>query len=133
MSVRIIVASKKEVVQEKSEVKGSYLNGKKHSLWSYWDQNGSKLRENIYLNDFIHGLAIDYYSNGRKHTMVNYENGIQNCIYEEWNEHDYLTVEGFYKNGKKHGHWVYRNPGKIFTTGECFDNCTKVSCSQLTR
>ncbi len=115
------------------KAKGLYLNGKKHGLWSYWDENGAKLKEIDYLNDLMHGLTLEYHPNGIKRVMANYENGVQNGIYKELNEQGYFIIEGSYKNGNKHGSWTYNDPNKPFGSIACYDNGVRVSCSQLNR
>ena len=50
----------------KTLLKGTYKNGKKDGLWTWWYENGQKRRERTFKDGEQDGLWTQWYENGQK-------------------------------------------------------------------
>ena len=78
---------KEEGYHEKGqkEFEGSYKDGKKEGLWTYWNENGQKKYEWNYKDGEEDGLKIYWYENGQKWYEGTYKDG-KLISKKEWNE-----------------------------------------------
>ncbi len=106
--------------------------------WVYYHEKSKKVmtREN-YINGKLDGKVITYYPNGIITEEINYKNGIKEgednyyspdgillkkLLYRNdelqgaalhYDAFGNIVIEGFYKDGKKHGLWKYYKDGKV--------------------
>ena len=55
------------------------------------------------------GKIVEFYKNGARKYMVNYDNGIKDGKYETWFKSGAKKSEGEYKGGKRIGLWNWYN------------------------
>ena len=55
------------------------------------------------------GQIVEFYKNGARKFLVNYDDGVKNGKYETWFKSGTKKVEGEYKNGKRIGKWNWFN------------------------
>ncbi len=53
----------------------NWINGKRDSLATWWDENGNKEAEKNFYEGKTHGLHTEYYPSGIKQREANYDNG----------------------------------------------------------
>lgn len=117
---------------------GKMENQKRIGKWKYYHPNSDLLMsEENYSNGILDGMTITYYPNGRKTEEIEYKNGAQNGIHNYYSEEGILikklkyeddqlhgpafyydaqgqlTIEGFYKHGKKDKTWKYYENGEV--------------------
>jgi len=62
-----------------------------------------------------YGQIVEFYKNGTRKYLVNYDNGIKDGEYETWFKSGNTKVEGNYKDGKRIGTWKwYDEKGKAY-------------------
>jgi|WetSurMetagenome_2_1015567.scaffolds.fasta_scaffold85843_1 antitoxin component YwqK of YwqJK toxin-antitoxin module len=88
---------------------GSFLDRKYDGLWTFWYQNGKKLKQGNYVNGKEEGKWTSWYSNGYKKEEGEFINGERNGLWKEWGI-DYSWAEGTYINGKKANDWKAMAP-----------------------
>ena len=61
------------------------------------------------------GQIVEFYKNGTRKYLVNYDNGIKDGNYETWFKSGNKKVEGKYEGGKRVGTWNwYDEKGKAY-------------------
>jgi antitoxin component YwqK of YwqJK toxin-antitoxin module len=61
------------------------------------------------------GQIVEFYKNGTRKYLVNYDNGIKDGKYETWFKTGTKKVEGKYQDGKRVGTWNwYDEKGKAY-------------------
>ena len=65
-------------------------DGKRHGLWTTWNENGQKKLEGNYKDGQLDGLFTSWYENGQKKVERNYKDGKMDGLYTNW-----------YENGQK--------------------------------
>lgn len=53
------------------------------------------------------GQIVEFYKNGTRKYLVNYDNGIKDGDYETWFKSGNKKIEGKYKDGKRIGTWSW--------------------------
>lgn len=106
--------------------------------WLYYQEKSNDvLSREFYKNGKLDGKKTTYYSNGKLTEELNYENGEmlgENNYYSPdgvllkklkyvndqlqgpatyYDANGNVVIEGFYKDGKKHGLWKYYKDGKV--------------------
>ena len=69
------------------EKEGTYKDGKKDGLWTYWNENGQKKSEVTYKNGELDGLWISWFENGQKKTEGT------------WKDGNFISVKGWNEDG----------------------------------
>jgi antitoxin component YwqK of YwqJK toxin-antitoxin module len=118
--------------------KGNYINQKKDSLWTFYDDRGYVSYQEEYKGGKLHGQRVVYFEpqNGKYPVMEysNWKNGVQHGDYKKYHPNMKLAEEGkwvdgqrtgivkhYYPSGKqarieryqfgvKHGYWVFYSP-----------------------
>lgn len=117
---------------------GKMVDKKRSGEWLYYHENSSEImtREN-YVNGILDGQKNTYYSNGKITEESSYKKGAlegENNYYSPegvlikklkyrndqlqgeafyYDAFGNVVIEGFYKDGRKHGLWKYYKDGKI--------------------
>ena len=72
------------------------------------EQVSNKVEFNVDARSYS-GRIVEFYKNGARKYMVNYDNGIKNGKYETWFKSGAKKLEGEYKSGKRIGKWNWYN------------------------
>ena len=67
------------------EKEGTYKDGEKDGLWTYWNENGQKKSEVTYKDGEFDGLSMDWYENGQKSYETTWKDG-KVISHKRWNE-----------------------------------------------
>jgi len=76
---------------------------KKHGLYERWYSNGQKHTQMNFQNGKFHGLYEGWYWNGQKCMQNNYQNGKEHGLHESWYENGIKRYIINYQNNKEHG------------------------------
>ena len=85
--------SKKELLKEvlfyddsTKRQEGSYKNGERTGLWTYWYPNGNKWSQGVYENGIENGLKTTWYENGQKYYEGNLKDGNRVGVWKFWDK-----------------------------------------------
>ena len=89
-------------------------NGKSHGKTTFWYESGGKKSEAQYFQGMQHGWTLFWYKSGRKKSAQYWDQGTKTGQYQEWFDagedgKEPFKLQGQYKDGEKHGVWVYYN------------------------
>ncbi len=74
----------------------------------YYDVAANTLRAEVnYVEGKIDGTYKEYYDNGARKATILYDEGLENGDVEFYYRTGDIKIEGKYKNGEKHGKWIY--------------------------
>ena len=117
----------------KKEFEGSYKDGKKDGLYTYWHED-VLMYEGTYKDGKEDGLWTKWYVNGQKNWEGTYKEGQTiDGLWTRWYENGQKNYEGTSKNGKREGLWTdyYENgqkmtvrtynDGKLMNSEKCWD------------
>ena len=60
-----------------------------------------------------HGKWLIYYDSGQLRYEINYNLGLRDGLYRQFNHHGDLDINGFYEHGEYSGQWTYYLDGRI--------------------
>lgn len=81
------------------------------------DEAGNIIEDGFLKDSLKHGVWLTYEKTFLfPKTLANFENGIANGIYIEFNEKGQINIQAFYKNNKLHGSWAKFNYGRYETS-----------------
>lgn len=105
---------------KKKMSEGNYVNKQKEGVWKIYHVNGQTvMAEEPYKNDKLHGVKKIYYISGKLSEEIEYKNGIEDGISNQYAESGAKIKETFYKNGTLHGKLTVRDAnGKITDEAE---------------
>ncbi len=86
---------------------GRIENGNKSGTWTWFHENGLKLREIPYLNGSINGTLISYYPTGEVSAMTEFADGVKNGSMTRWYKTGEVCLEAHYLNGYPSGTWKF--------------------------
>lgn len=129
------------------QAKGKYINEKKDSVWTFYDENGKLLSTENYKEGKKEGKSVVYYPSGSVSEEKNYKNDLKDGEFKQYFEGKKIKAEGTYvadkfvgKNafyypngmaaasgfyndkGNRHGVWVYRDKDGKITSKDVYDN-----------
>ena len=76
------------------QYKGSFREGRRDGLHTYWYPNGQKQQEVNYKNGEMDGLQLFWHDNGQKQREANYKDGVEISA-KFWNNKGELISETF--------------------------------------
>ncbi len=85
----------------------SYVNGVKEGLWKTWHPNGKLYKEGYVKNGKEHSEYQEYYENGALKYQYNYVMGEKDGKWLSWYESGSPYTERNFKMGKLHGRLVH--------------------------
>ncbi|MCD6069334.1 MAG: hypothetical protein K0S33_4160 [Bacteroidetes bacterium] len=131
----------------KMQAKGKYVNEKKDSTWTFYDESGKLLSQETYKEGKKNGKSIVYYPNGEVSEERSYKMDVEDGSYKMYFEGKKLKGEGTYENGKlvgknayyypngtsaaigyytksgqKNGVWLYKDAEGKVTSKDVYDN-----------
>jgi len=83
----------------------------------YYDNDEQKIKSEMTYNDHekIEGIYTEYYENGSKKAVVEFEDGVMNGDALLYYDSGNIKIEGKYKDGQKEGKWKnYTEDGNLF-------------------
>jgi antitoxin component YwqK of YwqJK toxin-antitoxin module len=83
------------------EFEGSYKDGEKDGLWTWWYEDGQKRKEETYKDGKRDGLLTGWYENGQKWYEEIYKYGELDGKSTFWYKNGQKGYEKTYKDGKK--------------------------------
>lgn len=86
-------------LNNKIKAKGKYINEKKDSLWSFYDEDGKLLSTENYNNGLKEGKSIIYYTDGTILEEGNYKNDKKNGSFKQFYPDKQIKMESSYKDG----------------------------------
>ncbi len=93
-------------------LEGTFVNGKKESLWRKYVLRTKPLREETYKDGLLHGVSRVFSDDGKLLYQTIFINGT-GYYKEYYNDNKQLFLEGEVQNGKREGEWLY-----YFKTGD---------------
>ena len=93
----------------------NYSSGKKDGVYEFFTENGIKIEEGLYKNEYKNGLWKRYDSKD-EHLLyeTNFIDNVKNGIAKEYNNANRVSAEGMFKNNVKDGMWKHYNlAGKL--------------------
>ena len=84
----------------KTLLKGTYKNGKKDRLWTWWYENGQKLKEETYKGGKEDRSWTSWYKNGQKKFEGISKDGKRDGLWTDWDENGKKLKEETYKDGE---------------------------------
>lgn len=93
--------------------KGNFdATGKKQGEWNYYYENSKLKEKNIFKDDKVEGLSLDYHDNGLMYVSASYKNSELQGLKKTWYYNGILALEEEYKDGKRNGLYrKYNNRG----------------------
>lgn len=95
---------------------GSYKNGKKEGLWTYYYPDRSIEQQGKYIADKPEDDWVWFYKNGKVRREESFVNGKNEGKYTEYDINGKIIVSGEYFDGAKQGDWIY-SVGNITKNG----------------
>lgn len=89
------------------ESEGKLVDGKRHSLWTYYREDGSKKMTTNYANGKVHGLWTKFNESGGIEHQGQYVDGNKEGKFTIWNDDGSLSVETEYREDQLHGTRTY--------------------------
>jgi len=92
------------------KAKGKYVNEKKDSVWSFYDEGGKLLSTENYKNGLKEGKSIVYYIDGNLLEEGNYKNDKKNGSFKQFYPDKKIKMESTYKDGTMIGKNAFYYP-----------------------
>jgi len=89
---------------------GYYTEGRKDSLWQWYDESDILTGLGMYDEDAEHGTWIHYYPDGVVSDSGSYLEGLQEGLWKYFHENGSLKYAVHYKAGKMHGEKILLSP-----------------------
>lgn len=110
----------------KKQAQGKYINEKKDSIWTFYDDMGQLLSLETYKDGKKEGKSLVYFQNGEIADEKLFKNDIQHGPFKQFFEGKKVRGEGTYVEGKLVGKNSYYYPnGTIAATGYYNDKGNK--------
>lgn len=139
----------------KKQAQGKYVNEKKDSIWTFYDDLGQLLSYETYKDGKKEGKSVVYLQNGEIADEKEYKNDLQHGPFKQYFEGKKLRGEGTYVEGKlvgknayyypngipaamgyyndkgnKNGVWVYKDKDGKITSKDVYDNGKQLSVKE---
>lgn len=101
---------------------GYYANGRKDSLWHWYDESGILTGLGMYDDDLEHGTWMNYYPNGVVSDSGSYIEGLQEGLWKYFHENGSLKNAVHYKAGKMHGEKILLSPSGTVVNVAYYEN-----------
>lgn len=95
----------------KPMAQGRYVDQRKDSVWSYFDEQGALRRKEEFRNGTLHGDRISYYADGRVAEHDRYRNGMLHGQQQAWFADGSPRNEARYEDGVANGTMTFYYPG----------------------
>lgn len=99
---------------------GQYLNFKKDSIWTNYNEQGLLISREVYKDDKLNGLKVTYYLEGQITekeivlTIENFKDSLLDGTYESFYMKGNRKEKGTYTKNMKNGEWLtFHTNGKI--------------------
>lgn len=95
----------------KKQAQGKYVNEKKDSVWTFYDEGGNLLSMEGYKEGKKDGKSLIYYPNGEIAEERNFKNDLNHGVFKQFFEGKKVKAEGTYIEGKQVGKSAVYFPG----------------------
>ncbi len=92
-----------------------YVNGKKHGVETWWEEDGTKEREETWRNGRRHGMETEWYENGRKRQDTMWKDGEKHGLSAWWDEAGKKEREIYYTRKKIHAGMEWDEEGNVIS------------------
>lgn len=89
---------------------GVYMEEKKDSTWTYYNQFGEKIAVENYIVGKLYGSSLKFHSNGQLLQEKYFENDLENGIFREYFDNGIKSREATYINGSLEGEAAFYHP-----------------------
>lgn len=98
--------------------KGKFVNQKKDSVWSFYDEEAVLISKETYKNGLKNGCLSIYYRSGKLYSETNYKDSLMDGNWKEYFDDGSIKLSGWYSKGKLEGKMTYYFPnGSIAAQG----------------
>ncbi len=101
---------------------GYYAEGRKDSLWQWYDESGILTGLGMYDEDVEHGTWMHYYPGGVVSDSGSYLEGLQEGLWKYFHENGSLKYAVHYKTGNMHGEKILLSPSGTVVNVAYYDN-----------
>ena len=101
---------------------GYYLEGRKDSLWQWYDEVGILTGSGMYDEDVEHGTWMHYYPGGVVSDSGSYLEGLKEGLWKYFHENGSLKYAVHYKTGKMHGEKILLSPSGTVVNVAYYEN-----------
>ena len=101
---------------------GYYAEGRKDSLWQWYDESGILTGSGMYDEDVEHGTWMHYYPGGVVSDSGSYLEGLQEGLWKYFHENGSLKYAVHYNAGKMHGEKILLSPSGTVVNAAYFEN-----------
>ena len=116
---------------KKKMSEGVYKNKQKEGIWKIYHIDGqSVMAEELYKNDKLHGVKKIYYISGKLSEEIEYKNGVEDGIANQYAETGAKIRETFHKNGTLHGKLTIRDANGTVTDENEYVNGTLIKAKK---
>ena len=95
----------------KKQAQGKYVNEKKDSVWTFYDEGGNLLSMEGYKEGKKDGKSLIYFPNGEIAEERNFKNDLNHGVFKQFFEGKKVKAEGTYIEGKQVGKSAVYFPG----------------------
>jgi len=115
---RIAYANLYHQTTGKIMAQGKYVNEKKDSVWTYYDEGGIMISKETWKEGMKEGKSFVYLDDGQIVEECSYKNDKKHGPYKQYYPDKRIKCEGTYENGEKHSKFTWYYPdGKIYQVG----------------
>ena len=95
------------------EFEGSYKDGKKDGLVTWWYENGQMEQEVTYKDGVKDGLWTSWFENGQKDYESTYKDGERDGLVTQWYVNGQMSFKGTYKDGEVISEKYWNDDGSV--------------------
>jgi antitoxin component YwqK of YwqJK toxin-antitoxin module len=101
---------------------GNYAEGRKDSLWQWYDEAGILTGSGMYSEDVEHGPWVNYFPDGVLSDSGSYMEGLKEGLWKYFHENGSLKYDVHYKAGKMNGEKILLSPSGTVVNVAFFEN-----------
>ena len=116
--------------KEKRVVLGNVVNGKKEGLWTFWYDNGRKIKEGSFEDGKLEGVWTYWNQRGEKESEGTFKAGKGSGLWIFWHPNGEKFSEGNLIGVKKDGIWTYWSQNGKKESEEVYEDGVLVSVKE---
>ena len=99
-----------------------FINGRRNSKWTFWNENGNIVRTGSYAAGKRDGSYAYYFNDGSKKEEGAWKNDQRDGLWVKYSDNGNTQKEGTYSNGKKDGVWTTWNDKGLMASKYLYEN-----------
>ena len=99
-----------------------FINGRRNSKWTFWNENGNIVRTGSYAAGKKDGSYAYYFNDGSKKEEGAWKNDQRDGLWAKYSNNGNTQKEGTYSNGKKDGVWTTWNDKGLIASKYLYEN-----------